>query len=242
MSGARSPRGFKSTVISVFGAPGTGKTSLIIALVRERGVLRYLAIDPYASIPAQRYGTLDAIHRRMGQLARSSADEFRISFVKGIDDQERGPVNPAQYLARWALSESAVLIVDEAHEYCGQHDPKRAIENHGAPALLVIARQGRHHGCGIWVCSQRPAAVSRDLTANSERFFFRIDEPADLKYARDVLGRRIADVIASLEDLTYVYRLGHSAHLGKITWKNNLPSMEIVRDLTDLLPRATGED
>jgi hypothetical protein len=181
------------TCMSVLGAPGTGKTTLLDT--RLVGVRRALILDPYDALKADTAceTVADAL-----RAAREAGDTYRIRVC--LADPDDGDANPVEALAGQALEDGAVLVVDEAHEYLSTHRLARSAARGGAPSALRLVRQGRHHGAALWIASQRPAAVARDLTANSERYLFRLDEAVDLRYVAASSGREVAQAVRALPD------------------------------------------
>jgi hypothetical protein len=179
------------TTLAVIGSPGTGKTELLKA--RMRGVHRRIILDPYNAIPAKIQ--VRSVAEAEKAIAATEGDAFDVRIcIEGYPEE-----NPCERLAKIALEEHAILIVDEAHEWLSTQKLASSIENGGAPSVLKLVRQGRHHEAALWVATQRPGAVSRDLTGG-ERYIFRLEDARDLNFVRETLGPQSVPRVKSLKD------------------------------------------
>lgn len=212
-------------VCGVFGAPGQGKSTFLRAQIRDRGVRRYITVDPWATDPdgievdAIVVGDLGLALREIAKLPGDTRWSFGFVPREGEESEAAG------LLARAAFARGATLIVDEAHEAAGQHT--------AAPELLRIARRGRHVGSRLWLASLRPADVHRSLTSGSERVFFWLEEPTDREYVRRTVGKGAERIVSELEPGHFLYKCGKIALLGRIHYENNEPQISKLRDLTD---------
>jgi DNA helicase HerA-like ATPase len=193
------------TVMSVFGQPGTGKTCYLrYRLSQQKHPRRVIIVDPFDDIEATIvfHGDLQGAWDFLN--SQKPEDEFVLRFKP----------NPGQHweatnlLAQAALATGSTLIVDEAHKVAKQHEE--------CEYLLEIARMGRHYNCCVWLASQRPASISRDLTTGGERAFFYTDEPRDLVYVRDTLGKKAAEIVRDLPPLVFLYKHAKIINLNQI--------------------------
>jgi DNA helicase HerA-like ATPase len=177
--------------MAVLGAPGTGKSQLLIA--RLDGVERAIILDPYDAIPAG--NRFRSVTEATEFIKSHEGESYRVRVCPDTEEE----INPCEPLARLALEEHAILVVDEAHEYLSHARLASKIEKGGAPAVLRLVRQGRHHEAALWVASQRPGAVARDLTGG-ERYIFRLEDARDLNFVRETLGPQAVPRVAHLKD------------------------------------------
>jgi hypothetical protein len=198
------------TVLSTFGQPGTGKTSYLIYRLHEEHVQRAIILDPFDDIPADVvfHGDLQGCHDYLDamkvDIANGKNPSFKIRFKPNPDQHW----DAANHLAQAAMATRSKFLIDEAHKVAKQHEE--------APYLLEIARMGRHYDCALWLASQRPATISRDLTTGGERAFFYTDEPRDLVYVKDTLGKKAAEIIRDLPPFVFIYKHAKIINISEI--------------------------
>lgn len=222
--------------LSIFGAPGTGKTSLAIALLKRRKIERYAVLDPFKTIPAaESYRDLDQFEREFEAVSdrywldlnlAGQLQPFSIALVPRPGADEAKIADRMAQLALWR--KNMTLIVDEAHD---------AAPNRGGPttSLHEIARRGRHYdapedrpdgiGVSLWLISQRPADVDRSLTAAGERFIFWCQERGDYEYLRATLGRTVEGIVRELRPGEFIAVAGREIWRGKVAWVKGSPKI-----------------
>lgn len=210
------------TKLTCFGAEGEGKTTFLLAALRERGISRYLWLDPYDTAPGDTRiadAPPEALPKLLGKVLAGDAFGVVVS-PRGDDERET-----ARVLAELGMGVGGVtLIVDEAHRACPVMDAPTAV--------LDLARRGRHLDCAVWLASQRPADVSRHLTAGGERVVFRLDEHRDLAYVRNTFGPGGEKMVRNLARGEFLYRYARSAYVGAVAWENGTPRTRLVRELS----------
>ncbi len=117
-------------------------------------------------------------------------DPFRVCW-RGFEKMGRAAYEYANEVAMQA--ENLTLHWEEVDRFIGPRElPKHADE---------IINAGRHKRIGIFACARRAAKIPRDLTANANRIIvFGSNEPIDVKYVRDHIGKEWADKVTCLED------------------------------------------
>lgn len=200
--------------IFAFGATGSGKTFFLRGLVRR--VPRLLVVDvtgDYAALEGCRTMTqaadIAAAFRAAGAgscRVRYAADLERAALRSYVRGQGRGDELPGT-IARMGPAAAAiafaardvVLVLDELALWC--------TPNSTPEPLKLVATMGRHRGVSLLAGAQRPALVSRHVTAQRDlMIFFRLEEPLDLDYAK----RRLGAAAAELQTL----RVGHAIAAG----------------------------
>lgn len=167
--------------IFVTGISGSGKTTTIADIYLAR-TQRYIVLDQTGEWQGQTDAyclTLDDVYQTVRQLSRRG--RFRIAYSPAD--------NRFNDLVRWLvpmpdLTRSPVrmlggltLVVDEA-DVVGRFNP----------SLLDLARRSRHTGLTIIAATQRPANVSRELTAQCRQIIaHRLTEPRDRDYIIDAM-------------------------------------------------------
>ena len=80
-----------------------------------------------------------------------------------------------------------VLVLEEAQNYIQQN---RSVEEESISRLVFerIAREGRKHGLGLVVSSQRPSELSKTVLSQCNSFIVhRLQNPEDLRYFREIV-------------------------------------------------------
>jgi DNA helicase HerA-like ATPase len=94
-----------------------------------------------------------------------------------------------------------VLVLEEAQNYIGE--PRQGEE--ASISRLVferIAREGRKHGLGLLVSSQRPSELSKTVLSQCSSFVVhRLQNPEDLRYFKEVVPGIYADLLNQLPAL-----------------------------------------
>jgi hypothetical protein len=200
--------------IFAFGATGSGKTFFLRGLLGR--VPRLLVVDvtgDYAELERCRTFTRAADVAAAFRVAaggpcrvRFAADLDRAAFRSYTRGQGRGDELPGA-IARMGPAAAAiafaardlVLVLDELALWC---TPSSTPE-----PLKLVATMGRHRGVSILAGAQRPALVSRHVTAQRDLVvYFRLEEPIDLDYAKRRLG-------VAAEGLAHL-RVGHAIAAG----------------------------
>jgi hypothetical protein len=195
--------------MSVAGMSGSGKTSLVRALIPARGVERimiYDAEDEYESSADQVCYSRKELERFFGSKGERirPGREFSVRYVPDIpaglgpDEMERLEGEEAGVLSQWALNlENCVLLIDEAHNACGQHTC--------SGYTILAAKRGRKRGVLLWTSSQGPKDVSnviRKELRSVESWYGRLKEKADLDLVRESVdgeeGKELARRVARL--------------------------------------------
>jgi DNA helicase HerA-like ATPase len=94
-----------------------------------------------------------------------------------------------------------VLVLEEAQNYIGE-------PRHGEEASISrvvferIAREGRKHGLGLVISSQRPSELSKTVLSQCSSFVVhRLQNPEDLRYFKEIVPGIYADLLNQLPAL-----------------------------------------
>lgn len=91
--------------------------------------------------------------------------------------------------------------------------------------LYKLIHYGRHHEIDIITTSRRPANIPRDLTSQTDEFYFsRLTEPNDKKYIKDLYGNSYVDIVKSLPKFEFLRCIDEDTFRMKTTEKE----MEIL--------------
>jgi hypothetical protein len=168
------------------GRGGSGKTTL--ALAHARKYSRVVIVCPNDD-EAPRMGCDLVARDRRSLIEFMCQPRFRIAYAPGEERAEGWEwANEAAYRAG-----NCLIMWEEAGVYMGSQPLK------GWAYKLWMT--GRHRRCRVFACSQRPARVSRDCTANLSRaVIFHTMEPDDLQFFRGMMGR---DACTAIPQLSY---------------------------------------
>ena len=158
-------------VISVFGAKGSGKSTLVKAMLEEHD--RVIVLDTLGEYElAVRFG-MDAC------LSALAAAEKSRSFAYSL----RLP-NADEYLDLMEVCyelPGTLLVLEETSFYCSPASLP--------PELSALVRYGRHREIDQIYVARRPSEIHRDLTAQSDLIVsFRQQEPRDIAYLSAAAG------------------------------------------------------
>ncbi|MDX1808305.1 MAG: AAA family ATPase [Sulfurospirillaceae bacterium] len=93
---------------------------------------------------------------------------------------------------------SLMFVVDEVDMFL---DP-RATKNN---SLNKIIQYGRHHEIDIITTSRRPANISRNLTSQTDIFYFsKLREPTDKLYIKQAIGAEYVSTVENLERFSFL--------------------------------------
>lgn len=91
------------------------------------------------------------------------------------------------------MMKSLTFVVDEVDMF---FDTKATAKN----PMYKLIHYGRHNEIDIITTSRRPANISRNLTSQTDIFYFsRLREPADKKYVKDSIGPLHVKTVEELE-------------------------------------------
>lgn len=178
-------------VICVFGRKGSGKSYWIKQHLAKIPAGRSLWVwdpvseyaGPSAEVPLHS-GSLFYSMRSMLEAAKAGKLGKRVVL--------QAPRSEFDLFCTFAYRTGQVtVVVDEINLFCS---PSKC----PAP-LLELLRIGRHAEVDLIFAARRPAEVSRDLTAQSDKTVaFKTIEPADLEFFSKVCGKAFAERLPNL--------------------------------------------
>jgi DNA helicase HerA-like ATPase len=167
--------GKENLILFVVGRKGSGKSTLVRAIME--GYPRVFVIDTMEEYGAEDGFTVAADFSESLAAVNQAAEtpgKFRISLRADIDDGD-------DLVSLVYTVPNCLLVVEETAFYCSPA--------YLPPALSRMVRTGRHREIDQIYVTQRPAAVSRDLTAAADIVVsFQAHEPRDLAYFRALAG------------------------------------------------------
>ncbi len=94
-----------------------------------------------------------------------------------------------------------VLVLEEAQNYIGE--PRHGEEESISRVVFErIAREGRKHGLGLVVSSQRPSELSKTVLSQCSSFIVhRLQNPEDLRYFKEIVPGIYGDLLNQLPAL-----------------------------------------
>ena len=185
---------------TVFGKRGSGKTTMIrkmISVARKPAIV----IDVLGNYTPGQDG-----NPAEWKIARSTTEMLRElrAYSENIEDhigvlvvQAPNVIEAVDFAssALWTLH-GGTLVFDEA-------DFVTLAE---APALDDLVRYGRNRGVDIITGCRRPAELSKNITAGSDRFLcFTTHEPRDIDYFSKLFGKEVAEELPKLKKHHGIY-------------------------------------
>jgi len=93
---------------------------------------------------------------------------------------------------------SLTFVVDEVDMF---FDTRATSKN----SLYKIIHYGRHSQIDLISTSRRPANISRNLTSQTDLFYFsKLREPTDKKYIKDAIGLEYVNVVENLDKFSFL--------------------------------------
>jgi hypothetical protein len=200
--------------LQINGASGSGKTSLMRALLARRNVRRLLIFDTEDEYEPQATIHCYSARELYDALSDITPDhEFSVRYVPPEAPADREPDEvleqigkEAGHLCQWAMSlGDCVVAIDEAHE--------SAHRKYLDARTLRCVKKGRKRGVFAWVSSQRPADIDisvRSELLSVEAWYLLLVENADLDVLHQRRGREFAQRVASLPPLSAFRLTPHS--------------------------------
>lgn len=174
------------------GKSGSGKSYL--ARHQSRGAPRVLIHDPNGEPGAAEGADLVTADARAVLERMKAGGGWRITWRGALAaTSEGGKVEAFELANRLSLAAGDHLILWDEVDMVTQ--PGRL-----PPYAYRIVNAGRHARLRVFACARRPYRLSRDLSANAGRIVaFRMTEPRDLRFMRDVMGEA-ADGLPGLRE------------------------------------------
>lgn len=182
----------------IIGKTGSGKTCKALALVEPCS--RLVIFDTNGHDYCQGV-VLYAIADLKRYWRRVYKGNFRIIYRPENELQEFQEVAELVYGCG-----NVTFIVEEADTFC---QPQRI-----SPAVWRVLKRGRHRDLRVIFVTQRPVGIDRTVTSQATSIIvFRTEEPRDLDYLEDRLGKAAVVKITQLKDYEYLLWQGASAPL-----------------------------
>ncbi|WP_331773812.1 AAA family ATPase [Sulfurospirillum sp. 1612] len=119
-----------------------------------------------------------------------------------------------------AQMRSLMFVVDEVDMFL---DPRATKKN----SLNKIIQYGRHHEIDIISTSRRPANISRNLTSQTDIFYFsRLREPTDKLYIKQAIGAEYVSLVENLDRFSFLEFEDEEHHKIITTSKNDLEILQ----------------
>lgn len=174
--------------ITVIGGKGTGKTTLLMMLLKQTSPV--LVFDPLNVIDAKACGAIkiklkvrdidperiQALMKVTNQLLRKGQNVV-LSFDSMVQEEEIALANMTLPLL---TLKNGYVFFDEIHEFVPLHAQSLEVERY--------IRHCRNKDVGVFMTSQRPASVHKNVLALTDYLIlFRVTWAHDLKAVRDLL-------------------------------------------------------
>lgn len=183
----------QNKIQTIIGHKGYGKTALTEALTLINDKPAIIA-DPrfqYSLEPKRRIGFRSVAEFRTWIHQTSNFRDFysyKLELVVNAFDDTFQELAELVYKMK-----SLTFVVDEVDMF---FDTKATSKN----PLYKLIHYGRHNEIDIITTSRRPANISRNLTSQTDIFYFsKLREPNDKKYVKDAIGPLHVRTVEELE-------------------------------------------
>jgi hypothetical protein len=172
-----------------FGLGGQGKTTL--ALHQARAFPRVLIHDVNGEAKMAASAIVTSDPRELVELF-ANPGPVRVCWRGAVMQADSGRLDAFEWANRVALACCNVVVIwDELDRF--------NIGGRLPPNADIIVNSGRHRELRAWFTSRRPAAVPVAARALAGRkVIFRTDEPRDVDYYAEVIGRELAERVPDL--------------------------------------------
>jgi hypothetical protein len=175
--------------VLVIGKSGSGKTRHVLA--RTAGCDRILFYDTLGHDYSQGVVVYDLAGLK-AYWRRVYRGAFRIIYRPKNDREEFDQVAQLVYDCG-----NVTFVVEECDSFCR---PQQV-----SPAVWQILKRGRHRDIHTVMVTQRPFGIDRTITSQASQVaVFRTEEPRDLAYLEERLGKDSAEKISQLQQYQYV--------------------------------------
>jgi len=188
----------QNKIQTVIGHKGYGKTALTEALTLLNDKPAIIA-DPrfqYSTSQKRRVGFKSVGEFRKWIYQTTNFKDFykfKLELVVNAFDDTFQELGEIVYQMK-ALS----FVVDEIDMF---FDTRATSKN----SLYKIIHYGRHNEIDFISTSRRPANISRNLTSQTDIFYFsKLREPTDKKYVKDAIGLEYVKVVENLEKFSFL--------------------------------------
>lgn len=169
--------------VALFGRTGSGKTTLVRALLSRAS--RFVVLDPKHRFTMPDVPVLTHFDKKLErQIIRSPIEDGLDGWDAAIDETFwRG---------------RAILYSDETTEFTSKARISTALKR----AIV----QGRETGVGVWCASQRPTDIHSVVFTEAEHVFvFQLNFEADMEKVARFTHERMIPAISALRGHNYVY-------------------------------------
>ena len=222
----------------ILGASGSGKSNLVFLLLENMRHRKQpmLIIDQKGE-----YGDLPDIYKARASQIKPKELPFKLrnsnaSMVIDI----RGAPSPEAWIRDFVNTALSVprkvpilIVIEEAHNYCPQ-----AAKSPSRRAIGRLAGEGRSHGYGMLLISQRCAKLSKDALAEAQYIYFLKHKwPKDYDYLEEIMGE---DRVLKLKNMPRFHVMIGEMEGG--VYSEPLPIPEAKRKKSGHTPQAVGVD
>lgn len=244
--------------ISVIGGKGTGKTTLLKMLLKDRhstlvldplNVINSKVIDAYRMSLSS--ATNDEQAKKIAKVAGHMLSQKKnvvISFVDMLREEEQYFIDLMLPLIRW---KDGYIFIDEIHEFVPIHG--------GSVEVHRFIRHCRNQNIGAIITTQRPASVHKDVLALTDYLIlFRLTWTHDVVAIKDLLSHVVdkeglKPILAELPRLGFMegfiidyrrtednYESGRDTNTGKTNGTPGSPPTDEPGDIEKVIEERKG--
>jgi hypothetical protein len=188
----------QNKIVTVIGHKGDGKTVLTELLTVANDKPAIIA-DPRGQYPTECRRRLSFKNPRQLKLWIYDSTNFKefyrykLELICSVDDENFQELAQLVYQMR-----SVNFVVDEVDMFFSAAATNKNY-------LYKIVHYGRHNLIDIISTSRRPANISRNLTSQTDIFYFsKLNEPADIKYFKNICGDKYLNAVQNLPKYSFL--------------------------------------
>ena len=187
----------QNSITTIIGHKGYGKTTLTNALMLLNSKPTIIADPRFQYEKNDRRLTFKSVSKFRSWITKSSNyrafKHYKLELIVNAFDDTFEEL--AEIVSKM---KDITFVVDEIDMFFDTRTSNKSF-------MYKLVHYGRHNEIDLITTSRRPANISRNLTSQTDIFYFsRLREPHDKKYIKDAVGSEFVEVVENLEKFEFL--------------------------------------